>query len=242
MLLPKYSIGIGDRFAHQGPAQLDALLRAAERGMQIAPVWNKSHREHAIVGSSPRDVRSEADAACRARGWSGPFFVDADHIGLRNVDAFLNSSDFFTLDVADSIGTPPAADDLARFVVKYKQYVGRLQLPDTGLDHMLQVPKVRSQGTGVHHQPGPRDCARSGNQQQASQHKAPAQPRVTLRSVRMGPTCRRARPGRCCIGGRLAPPQPGHLCGKAAGCALEFAAHRKASVLKTRLRSITSLR
>ena len=137
MLLPKYSIGVGDRFGHQGPAQLDALLRAAERGMQIAPVWNKSHREHTIVGSSPRDVRSEADAACRARGWSGPFFVDADHVGLRNVDAFLDSSDFFTLDVADSIGTPPAADDLARFVVKYKQYVGRLQLP--GLDAPLEI-------------------------------------------------------------------------------------------------------
>jgi hypothetical protein len=137
MLLPKYSIGVGDRFAHQGPAQLDALLQAAERGMQIAPVWNKSHREHTIVGSSPRDVRSEADAACTARGWSGPFFVDADHIGLRNVDAFLDSSDFFTLDVADSIGTAPAADDLARFVVKYKQYVGRLQLP--GLDTPLEI-------------------------------------------------------------------------------------------------------
>jgi hypothetical protein len=105
--------------------------------MQIAPVWNKSHREHTIVGSSPRDVRAEADAACRARGWSGPFFVDADHIGLRNVDAFLDSSDFFTLDVADSIGAPPPADDLARFVAKYKQYAGQLQLP--GLDAPLEI-------------------------------------------------------------------------------------------------------
>ena len=139
MLLPKYSIGVGDRFAHQGPAQLDAFVRAAERGIQIAPVWNKSHREHTIVGSSPRDVRSEADAACRARRWNGPFFVDADHIGLKNVDAFLDSSDFFTLDVADSIGAPPAADDLARFVAKYEQYVGRLQLP--GLDAPLEITK-----------------------------------------------------------------------------------------------------
>ena len=137
MILPKYSIGVGDRFGHQGAAQLEALLRAVERGMQIAPVWNKSHREHTIVGSSPRDVRREADAACSVRGWSGPFFVDADHIGLKNVDAFLDSSDFFTLDVADSIGAPPAADDLARFVAKYKRYAGRLQLP--GLAAPLEV-------------------------------------------------------------------------------------------------------
>jgi hypothetical protein len=137
MLLPKYSLGIGDRFAHQGPAQLDALLQAAQRGMDIAPVWNKSHREHSIVGSSPRDVRSEADAACQARRWSGPYFVDADHIGLKNVDAFLDSSDFFTLDVADSIGAVPAAHELNCFVAKYRRYCGRLQLP--GVDSPLEI-------------------------------------------------------------------------------------------------------
>jgi tagaturonate epimerase len=51
MRLPEYSIGVGDRFAHQGAAQLDALALAGREGVEIAPVWNKSHREHTIVGS-----------------------------------------------------------------------------------------------------------------------------------------------------------------------------------------------
>lgn len=69
MRLPKHSIGVGERFAHQAVARLDALILAREQGRQIAPVWNKSHREHTIVGSQPGDVRAEADSAVRARAW-----------------------------------------------------------------------------------------------------------------------------------------------------------------------------
>ena len=88
MQLPKYSIGVGDRFAHQGAAQLQAILSAARQGVEVAPVWNKSHREHTIVGSRPADVRAEADRAVTALGWTGPYFVDADHISLKTVDGF----------------------------------------------------------------------------------------------------------------------------------------------------------
>lgn len=146
MQLPKYSMGVGDRFAHQAPAQLEAMQRAAARGIQIAPVWNKSHREHTIVGSSPRDVRVAADAACKARGWKAPYFVDADHIGLKNVDGFLDSSDFFTLDVADSIGVPPAADALARFVAKNQKFVGRLSLPGVEAPLEITAETIRQAG------------------------------------------------------------------------------------------------
>jgi len=135
--LPKYSIGIGDRFAHQGSAQIEAVLRAHEKGIPLAPVWNKSHREHAITGSEPGDVRVEADNAVRARGWSGPYFVDADHIGLKTVDAFVASSDFFTLDVADSIGAAPSEDELARFLDRNKQHVGQLRIP--GIDEPFEI-------------------------------------------------------------------------------------------------------
>jgi hypothetical protein len=137
MQLPQYSMGVGDRFGREGRAQLEAVLRASRQGVLIAPVWNKSHREHTIVGSRPGDVRTEADAACRAGGWSGPHFVDADHIALRTVDAFLDSSDFFTLDVADCIGVAPAAGDLARFVAKHKTAAGRIEVP--GLDAPLEI-------------------------------------------------------------------------------------------------------
>jgi len=112
MNLPKYSMGIGDRFAHQGKAQLAAFAKAKALGVDVVPVWNKSNREHLIVHSEPPSVRAEADAAVRALGWSGAYFVDADHIGLKTVDKFLESSDFFTIDVADFIGKP-AGDEFA---------------------------------------------------------------------------------------------------------------------------------
>lgn len=139
MHLPKYSIGVGDRFAHQGPAQLDALIKAGEQGVSLTPVWNKSHREHVITGSAPGEVRAEADRAVTARGWTGPYFVDADHVGLNSVDGFIDSSDFFTLDVADCIGTAPEADELARFLQKHQKYAGRLHVP--GIDEELEISR-----------------------------------------------------------------------------------------------------
>ena len=139
MRLPKYSIGIGDRFARQGVAQLDALVRAEREGVEVAPVWNKSYREHTIVGTAPGDVRVEADAAVKARDWKSPYFVDADHISLANVEEFIESSDFFTLDVADSIGSPPEADDLAAFIGKCGKYVGRLEVP--GIEEPLEISR-----------------------------------------------------------------------------------------------------
>src|SRR5258706_15285629 len=101
--LEKFSIGVGDRFAHQAQAQLRACTLAAERGITVIPVWNKSNREHSIIGSQPSSVRAAADAAVRELNWNGPYHVDADHINLDSVDRFLPSSDFFTIDVAHFI-------------------------------------------------------------------------------------------------------------------------------------------
>jgi tagaturonate epimerase len=137
MQLTRFSLGVGDRFAHQGVAQLDALLRAMARGVTVTPVWNKSHREHRIVGSAPGEVRDEADRAVKARRWKGPYFVDADHINLGTVDGFVASSDFFTLDVADQIGAAAAADELDRFVAKHKRYVGWLEV--AGIEQPLGI-------------------------------------------------------------------------------------------------------
>ena len=129
MNLTRYSLGVGDRFARQGRAQLAALVRARDLGVAIAPVWNKSNREHAIVGTRPADVRAEADAAARALGWTDPYFVDADHIGLKTVEAFLASSDFFTLDVADFTGKPAAPEAVAAFVRRHADLAGTLRVP-----------------------------------------------------------------------------------------------------------------
>src|SRR4030042_3820075 len=95
----KYSIGMGDRFGHQGSAQLKAIIEAGKKGIVITPVWNKSNREHNIIGTEPVDVRKEADAVTKKAGFDKPYFVDADHINLDPADRFIESSDFFTIDV-----------------------------------------------------------------------------------------------------------------------------------------------
>ncbi len=145
MRLPKFSMGIGDRFAHQGVAQLDAVIEAGRQGAVVAPVWNKSHREHSIVGSSPVDVRHEADDAVQSRGWRGPYFVDADHIGLGTVDAFIESSDFFTLDVADSIGNKAQPAAIEAFVQANRKLLGSLSVP--GIDEPLEISQDLLQAT-----------------------------------------------------------------------------------------------
>jgi tagaturonate epimerase len=140
MRLPKYSMGIGDRFAHQGVAQLSAMVDAKSQGVTIAPVWNKSFREHSIVGSQPMSVRAEADAAVKHLGWTDPYFVDADHIRLKTLDGFLESSDFFTLDVADDIGADPGVEALTRFVIKHRPLIGRLDIP--GIERPLEITEA----------------------------------------------------------------------------------------------------
>jgi len=137
MIIEKFSIGMGDRFAHQGEAQLRAVVEAKKLGIELAPVWNKSNREHKIVKSEPSSVRAEADAAVAALGWKGPYHVDADHIGLATVDAFIGASDFFTLDVADFVAKPAPAEEIERFVAGHRKYVGKLAIE--GIAEPLEV-------------------------------------------------------------------------------------------------------
>lgn len=119
MNLPPLTLGIGDRFGHQGQAQLRALQYARAEGIEVSPVWNKSNREHALIGTEPPSLRAEAEEAVTALGWMYPYFVDADHINLKTVDRFLEASDFFTIDVADSIGKTPEPSAVDRLVAKH---------------------------------------------------------------------------------------------------------------------------
>lgn len=128
MILEKYSIGIGDRFGHQGWAQLRALQQADEGGVKIVPVWNKSFREHTIVGTQPADTRHAADGAVKERGWKSSYYVDADHIGLKNVDLFLESSDFYTLDVADFIGKAAEEKEIELFIRSMAKFTAAFPL------------------------------------------------------------------------------------------------------------------
>ena len=143
MKIEKYTFGTGDRFAHQGRAQLQAILKAREAGIDVYPVWNKSNREHSIIKSKPDDVRVEADVAVAALGFTGAYYVDADHIGLKTVDAFIPASDFFTLDVADFTGKPAQAGAVEVFLKAVRRYTGLLSIPGIGRPFELTGETVR---------------------------------------------------------------------------------------------------
>ena len=140
MKLGKYSFGIGDRFSHEGKAQLAALIEGAGKyPFEFVPVWNKSNREHQIIGTEPADTRREADEAVMAMGYGKPYFVDADHINMNNVDRFIDASDFFTIDVADYIGKPADADSVSKFIENNLKYAGTLSIP--GIQEPFKVDR-----------------------------------------------------------------------------------------------------
>ena len=126
--LSEYSIGVGDRFAHQAKAQLQACVNALQHGIEFIPVWNKSNREHTIIGSEPSAGREAADAAVKALGWKRAYFCDADHITLQTVGRFLEACDFYTIDVADAIGQPASEADIDDFVKRHPDLLGRIHL------------------------------------------------------------------------------------------------------------------
>lgn len=141
MKLGKISLGVGDRFSHQGVAQLLAIMKANQQGVNISPVWNKSNREHTYVHSVPSAVRQEADAAVQTLGFKGNYFVDADHINLTNVAPFVTACDFFTLDVAAFIGKAVDEQEIVDFVATCDQYVGALLIP--GFEAAQTVTKLQ---------------------------------------------------------------------------------------------------
>lgn len=137
--LSKYSLGVGDRFSHEGKAQLKAIMKANEAGLEIVPVWNKSNREHTYVHSTPVDTRKEADEAVKALGYKGQYLVDADHINLNTVAPFVPVSDFFTLDVAAYIGKESPKTEIEAFLSSCQKYIGRLSIP--GMAEPLDITR-----------------------------------------------------------------------------------------------------
>jgi hypothetical protein len=136
----KYSFGMGDRFARQAQAQLQACLLAARAGADIVPVWNKSNREHLIIGSEPAQSRSAAAAAVSALHWSKPYFLDADHIRLETVDRFLPHADFYTIDVADWIAKPAPAEAVRRFLDRHQELIGNITVE--GIERPLRADRA----------------------------------------------------------------------------------------------------
>lgn len=128
LTLDRFSFGVGDRFAHQAKAHLAAFQKLAQKGIHVAPVWNKSNREHTFIGSEPQSVFDAALAAVKELDWNQSWHIDADHINLNTVDRFMSCSDFFTIDVADSIGKPASPGDVQAFVQRHPELIGSLHI------------------------------------------------------------------------------------------------------------------
>ena len=118
-------------------------MAAAQAGVAVAPVWNKSNREHTIIGSDPAQTRQAADAAVRDLAYTGPFFLDADHINQTTVDRFLEPCDFFTLDVADWIGKPADPADVDTFLHRHPELIGAVRIPDIAEPFLTDEAFVR---------------------------------------------------------------------------------------------------
>jgi hypothetical protein len=144
MKLGRFSIGTGDRFGREASAQLRALEQAQDAGVEVVPVWNKSNREHNLIGTEPSDVRDAADAAVRERSWKGSYFADADHIGLASVDRFAQSCNFFTIDVADFIGGSADEASVAAFQRAMGIHQGELAIPGLSAPILADAARIES--------------------------------------------------------------------------------------------------
>ena len=136
---PKFTFGVGDRFAHGAHAQLQAFIAAKELGIDITPVWNKSNREHLIIGSEPQTTRDAADTAVADLGWTGDYLLDADHINLDTVDRFIAPCDFFTLDVADDIGEAADPAEVDAFIDRHPELIGTITIE--GIDEPFEITR-----------------------------------------------------------------------------------------------------
>jgi tagaturonate epimerase len=158
LTLGKYSFGIGDRFACQAEAQLQACLLAERHGAVVIPVWNKSHREHLAIGSEPSATRLAAEAAVKQLGWKHGYHVDADHIRIETVDRFLPHADFYTIDVAEWIGRPAAPQDVDAFTDRHRELTGRLKI--SGIAEAYEITPADIRRTASQYLPAVQEAGR----------------------------------------------------------------------------------
>ena len=151
MILEPLSFGVGDRFAHQAVAQLRAFELLFAEGVEVVPVWNKSHREHTTIGSEPRSLREAADIAVKQLDWEKPYYIDADHIRLETVDEFVASANFFTLDVADFIGGDVDDKTVEHFLDHHPELIGNIEV--AGISAPIETTRAQIQAWAAKYLP-----------------------------------------------------------------------------------------
>ena len=135
---------MGDRFAHQDQAQLQACVLAAKErvdvmvpGLEQIQPGAHVHRDRAV--QPPRGGRRGFRVGARLEEviiTSMPTtFV------WKQSGALLRRLDFFTIDVADSINRKPAdAKDVKAFVDRHPELTGKVSIPN--IDHALEISRA----------------------------------------------------------------------------------------------------
>jgi hypothetical protein len=90
----------------------------------------------------PKGTQANIDAFAKQLGVTTmTFMFDVEHnrqravknpeddIRLETVDRFIPHSDFYTIDVADSIGKPASAADVEAFVGRHPELIGTISIP-----------------------------------------------------------------------------------------------------------------
>ena len=67
--------------------------------------------------------------AVKALNWKRPYHLDADHINLGTVGRFIESCDFYTIDVADWIGKPADKASIDDFAGRHPELTGDIYIP-----------------------------------------------------------------------------------------------------------------
>ena len=135
MQIPSFSFGFGDRFSLHGNAFISAIQEI--EGKSIFPVWNKSHTEYYRTGDKPQQMRDTIEKFRISSNWHGKYAQDADHVTLENIDEYVNSCDYFTIDVSSFIRKLAHYDEMDTFIKSNQKYIGRLEIP--GMKDSFQV-------------------------------------------------------------------------------------------------------
>ena len=97
------------------------------------------------MGTQPHTLREEADSAINASDYNGSYYLDADHITLDTVDSFVDSHNFFTLDISEHIGREDDSEAIDSFVKSLEPHLGKIELP--GIDEPVELTEEVAHST-----------------------------------------------------------------------------------------------
>jgi len=127
--IPPFSFGFGDRFSLHGHAFVKAIKELQANGINIFPVWNKSHTEYKSTADTPKQMYLSIKNCAQEASLNQGFGFDADHVTMENIDRYIADCDYFTIDVSNYIRKLAPYDEMDTFIKGNQRYIGRLEVP-----------------------------------------------------------------------------------------------------------------